>query len=108
MINEAMDSGCCVVSSKGPGAAPLLIEHEKNGFLFESGSVTQLHSIVSNLLSQPEQCRVIGMNAWKTITETWSPKVAAERLVALVEGLLGRRSIPDYHHGPCSNAKVLR
>ena len=24
VINEAMDSGCCVVSSKGPGAAPLV------------------------------------------------------------------------------------
>jgi glycosyltransferase involved in cell wall biosynthesis len=108
VINEAMDSGCCVVSSKGPGAAPALIEHGRNGFLFESGNVDQLFSIVSDLLEQPGKCYEIGMEAWKTISEQWSPKVAAERLVSLTEGLLGRRPIPVYSRGPCSVAKVLK
>jgi glycosyltransferase involved in cell wall biosynthesis len=107
VINEAMDSGCCVVSSKGPGAAPWLIEHERNGFLFESGNVSQLNRIVSSLLEQPEKCRKIGQEAWKTISEEWSPKVAAERFVALTEALLGRRPLPNFHLGPCSVAKVL-
>ena len=107
VINEAMDSGCCVVSSKGPGAAPWLIEHGKNGFLFESGNVEQLCSIVSALLEQPEKCGEIGAQAWKTIAAYWSPKIAAERLVELTYGLLGRRPIPDFHRGPCSIAKVL-
>jgi len=107
VINEAMDSGCCVVSSKGPGAAPWLIEHGRNGFIFESGNAAQLCSIVSTLLEQPEKCREIGIEAWKTMAENWSPKIAAERLVTLIEGLLGRRPIPDFHRGPCSVAKVL-
>ncbi len=107
VINEAMDSGCCVVSSKGAGAAPLLIEHGRNGFLFESGNVGKLCSIVSALLEQPEKCGEIGVEAWKTIAAYWSPKIAAERLVALIEGLLGRRPVSDFHLGPCSVAKVL-
>ncbi len=108
VINEAMDSGCCVVSSKGAGAAPILIEHGKNGYLFESGNVSQLCSIVTDLLEHPEKCREIGRQAWKTISEEWSPKCAAERFVALVEGLLGRRPLPNYHRGPCSVARVLK
>ncbi|GAG80801.1 unnamed protein product [marine sediment metagenome] len=107
VIKEAMDSGCCVVASKGPGAAPSLIEHKKNGFLFESGNVAQLCSIVSALLEQPEECGEVGMEAWKAMAEAWSPEAAAKRFVALVEGLLGWRPIPDFDRGPCSIAKVF-
>ena len=100
VINEAMDSGCCVVSSKGPGAAPWLIEHGKNGFLFESGDAAQLCSIVSALLEQPEKCGEIGVQAWKTIAAYWSPKIAAERLVETDLGLLGRRPDPRFSPRP--------
>ncbi|MHB9030122.1 MAG: glycosyltransferase family 4 protein [Candidatus Latescibacterota bacterium] len=108
VINEAMASGCCVIASRGAGAAPWLIEHGGNGYLFPSGNGEELGAILSSLLDHPEQCAKIGNAAWKTITEKWSPDTAAHRLVALTGGLLGCQPIPRFADGPCSVAEVCR
>lgn len=104
VINEAMASGCCVVSSYGPGAAPWLIEHGKSGYLFPDGDIQELCLILSTIIDNHNICREIGLNAWSNIKNIWSPEVAAERLVNLVSGLLGTCPLPKYSVGPCSRA----
>ncbi len=36
VLNEAMNSGCAVIANKLIGSVPYLIEHEKNGFIYDS------------------------------------------------------------------------
>jgi glycosyltransferase involved in cell wall biosynthesis len=108
VINEAMDAGCCVVSSTGPGAAPWLIRHGETGFLFQSGNVENLTSCLAELVSFPESCRVIGERAQVSVRSRWSPEVVADRIIALSEGLLGRREMPNYSDGPCSRDSLLQ
>ncbi len=104
VVNEAMASGCCVVSSRGPGSAPWLIEHGKNGYLFEDSDLDGFCVLLESLLDNPERCGWIGLEAWKTMVSIWSPEQAAVRLVALVNGLLGNRPMPFFENGPCSKA----
>jgi len=104
VINEAMASGCCVVSSTGPGAAPWLIEPGRTGYLFRSGNLNELCSVLSPLIDNLSHCREVGRNAWEKMRTLWSPEVAAERLIRLISGLLGSEPVPDYSDGPCSRA----
>lgn len=103
VINEAMASGCCVVSSRASGAAPWLITHGFNGYLLQSSRVSDLATVLADVLrldrSQREQ---IGLRAWTTVGNLWSPGVAAVRLIALVEALLGRTKLQSLDVGPCS------
>jgi len=108
VINEAMDAGCCVVSSDGAGAAPWLIHHGETGFLYPSGNFSALADILEELLADPGQCGAIGRKAWEHIHAQWSPEAAAERLIALCRGLLGASPMPDYPSGPCSRAEIIK
>ena len=106
VVNEAMASGCCVVSSHGAGAAPWLIRHGETGFLYPNGDVRALANILEKLLLAPEQCATIGRQAWEYVRAVWSPEAAAQRLLALCGGLLGAGPMPDFAEGPCSRAEV--
>jgi glycosyltransferase involved in cell wall biosynthesis len=102
VVNEAMSEGCCVVASKGVGSAPWLIDNGKTGFRFESCNFNALCSVLESLLEDPEQCREIGINAWQCMKDYWSPTIAAERILMLANGLLGRNAMPVFEEGPCS------
>jgi glycosyltransferase involved in cell wall biosynthesis len=104
VIGEAMAAGCCVVSSAGPGGAPWLIEHGRTGYLFSIGNLDALCAVLSPLIANPGQCRIIGQAAWEKMHSGWSPEVAAERFIHLATGLLGRGVPPDYQDGPYSRA----
>ena len=107
VLNEAMNSGCAVVSSHGPGGAPWLISDGENGMLYPSGDVEVLTERLRNLLEDPCLRRELGWHAYETIRESWTPAVAAERLVALCRSLLSGGG-PVEEDGPCSTAKLLK
>lgn len=104
VINEAMNSGCVVVANKAMGAAPYLIEHGVNGYLYKNGDTETLFAHVKRLMENPEHRQQVGRRAYETITETWNPKLAAERLYECIEAELLGRQIPKYENGPLSKA----
>lgn len=99
VVNEAMNSGCAVVASHMIGAVPYLIEPEKNGRIYRDGEEGMLLALLEELCLQPELCRRLGRNAYRTIVEEWNPETASERLLGLM-GQLGLLSVEAFvKHG---------
>ncbi|MBQ7345281.1 MAG: glycosyltransferase [Oscillospiraceae bacterium] len=109
VLNESMNSGCAVVASHAIGSVPSLICNNQNGSIYSSGDVDMLYQKIVYLLSDPEEQKRLGSNAYATITETWNVKVAAERLIALINRILGgERSPVIFENGPCSQAEIIK
>lgn len=107
VINEAMSSGCAVVASHAVGSAPFLIKHGKNGLIYQSGNINDLYRKVSRLIKKPMLQYDYGVNAYDTMVNTWSPEVAAYRLMEISKNLL-RGEHRWYLNGPCSKAYIIK
>ncbi len=106
VLNEAMNSGCAVVSSHAIGATPFLISHQKNGFVYKNGSDKSIYRAVKRLLDDPALCDAMGKAAYETMISEWSPEAAAERFVTLARTLVENGKTP-YKKGPCSRAERI-
>lgn len=107
VLNEAMNSGCAVVASHAIGAVPFLLEDKKNGLIYQSGNIDMLFKKVKQLLDYPELQKNFGEQAYRTITEVWNAKEAAERFVHLVHAVSAGQSLDVYETGPCSRAECV-
>ena len=108
VLSEAMNSGCAVVAGEKIGSAPYLVRHGENGLIFRDRSIDDLTEKVSALLDEPERARTLGLNAYNTIAEMWSPEVAAKRFVELAETLReSDGTVRLWEDGPGSVAPVL-
>ncbi len=105
VINEAMAEGCAVVASRQAGASCVLLEHGRNGMLFNSGDVPALAETLERLIRDPELRLRLGQAASETMRTLWSPEIGAQRLVTLCHGLLGQSAVPDYRSGPCARIR---
>lgn len=103
VVNEAMNSGCACVTSHAVGSTTHLIKHKHNGLVFKSEDFESLYENITYLLNNKKLISEYGINAYKTISETWNAKVAAERFLKLNECLLNGEDTP-YLDGPCSKA----
>ncbi|MDR3414063.1 MAG: glycosyltransferase family 4 protein [Formivibrio sp.] len=101
VANEAMSEGAVLVANDQAGAAPVLIEHGRTGFLFPDGDVGRLSAILQTVLADAALREKISYAAWQEMQRLWNPRVGAERLVGLCRGLLGLAPMPEYHGGPC-------
>ncbi|MDY6367559.1 MAG: glycosyltransferase, partial [Clostridia bacterium] len=99
VLNESMNSACAVVASGEIGSVPYLIEDGKTGFTFKSKK--DLYKKVKYLLDNPEKRKAIGLNAYKTMAETWNAETAADRLLTLIQNLKEDKDT-EYNSGPCS------
>ena len=108
VLNEAMSEGCVVIASEGVGAAPVLIHHGWNGFIFPVGDPVALAKHLEWAMLNPSEASAMGFRAWEYVRNFWSPETAASRLIALIDGLLGKTSMPFFTDGPCSPAKIMR
>ena len=63
-----------------------------------------------SLLSNPVKISELGRAAYKTMTEEWSTKIAAERFIKLAETLQREKKPVDLFDddGPCSKAQLMR
>lgn len=107
VLNEAMNSACAVVANSVIGSVPFLVNEDKNGEIY-NGSFRDLYTKVDILLNNKEKCKVLGMNAYNTITKEWSPRIAAERISELSESLLKKSGKLLYKSGPCSKAEFIK
>lgn len=103
VLNEAMSSGCAVVSSDAIGAAPFLIQDGVNGFLFKSKQIDSLYEKVVFLLNHPEERQQMAEHGYQDMLHIWSPRKAAESLLQLINDLQSGRET-SLKEGPCSKA----
>ena len=80
---EAMSCGCTVIATKKVGVHSLLIENNKNGYLFESGNKAQLENLLLGLIKN--KILFLGKEARKKITNKWSSKSEANKLIELYQ-----------------------
>jgi glycosyltransferase involved in cell wall biosynthesis len=107
VLNEAMNSGCAVVASHAIGSVPYLIKNGENGLIYKNGDIDNLYENVKMLMDREKLREQISVNAYKTIIGNWNAKIAAERLLKLIDELREKGKSTKYDNGPCSNAEVL-
>lgn len=103
VANEAMSNGCALVGSNCIGSIPYLIEYRRNGLIFKSEDVDSLTECVRELLDNHSQLESMRKEAVNTMQTLWSPMVAAQHLLQLIDDLINDRPCP-IKVGPCSKA----
>ena len=107
VLNEAMSNGCAVVASHSIGAVPFLITHQKNGLIFKSGSLPSILRQTEELMKNRILRERLGVNAYYTLRNEWSPKKAAYNFLHLVKSLL-EGLVNTIDTGPCSIANSTK
>jgi glycosyltransferase involved in cell wall biosynthesis len=103
VLNEAMSNGCAVVASNVIGAVPFLINHQKNGLIYKSGSLSSILHQTERLINNMTFRNELGINAYHTLRNDWSPEKAASNFLKLAKSILdGQVCVID--SGPCSIA----
>ena len=87
-LMEAMASGCCPVASR-VGGNPELVEHDRNGRLFEAGNVEDLAANLRDLILDPARRLQLAREASATVHGRFSLAASAGVLGDLYERLLG-------------------
>lgn len=103
VLNEAMSSGCCPVSSIETGSTPYLIKDGVNGFSFDLKKKNDLFEKVLWLIKHPVERENMSIEAYKTMRDIWSPANAAKQLHKLCESMLAGKQI-TISEGPASKA----
>lgn len=101
VAGEAMSEGAVLVANEEAGAARELVTDGLTGLLFRDGDAAHLAERLDYLARNPGQREELRARAWERMQAVWSPRAAAERLVALSEALLRGERIA-YDDGPCS------
>jgi glycosyltransferase involved in cell wall biosynthesis len=104
VVNEAMTRGCCVIGSNMAGAVPWLIHDGENGLILKRGDALELGQLLMWCVDHPKERQQMGEAAQKTISQLWSPSIAAERFLGLSESLMKGKGSPYHDSGPCSPA----
>jgi glycosyltransferase involved in cell wall biosynthesis len=105
VVNEAMNNACTVIASDNTGCASYLIEYGENGLVYKSGNYHELYFILERLIKNKEEMKRLGKNAYCTIRDTWNAKIAAKRLMQLIEDIQICRE-PSFKEGPCSRENL--
>ncbi len=104
VLNEAMNSGCAVVTSREAGSTPYLVQDGINGSVYTPCRMDELYEKVRFLLEHPDEQKRRGEAAYHTIVDTWNEEIAALRLLNLID-LINNAEVEDiFQDGPCSRA----
>ncbi len=102
VVNEAMNSGCALIAGKGMGAAPDLVRHGENGYLYDHKNPRQAVELAGKLAKDAAQRRRLGSAAYETVRTLWNSQVAAQRLYACIAAEIAGQELPEYEEGPLS------
>ncbi|MFK8059029.1 MAG: glycosyltransferase family 4 protein [Polaribacter sp.] len=80
---EAMSCECSVIATKNVGVHSQLINHHKNGYLFEVGNISELENLIEKSISN--QIPLLGKQAREEILQNWSAKKEAENLIKVYQ-----------------------
>ena len=106
VLNEAMNSGCAVVASHAIGSVPFLINDGVNGYIYKNGNKKELCKLVEMLALSKELREKIGVEAYKTLYNTWNARKAADNFIKYIESVLNGEKI-KIKDGPMSEADVI-
>ena len=101
VINESMNAGCVVIANQKMGSVPFLIKHNENGLM--NNSYKDLEEKVKLAIKDKKLRKKLGKNAYKTITEDWTSKVATENLLELFSSITEGKEF-TVKDGPSSKA----
>jgi len=101
VVNEAMLCGRPAIVSDVVGAKFDLIRQAETGFVFPTGDVDALASILRTLLPDTERLRKMGAAARRRM-ETWSPREYVEDLFAAVEAARHNARADSSTHPVCA------
>jgi glycosyltransferase involved in cell wall biosynthesis len=107
VLNEAMSCGCAVIAGNEIGSVPYLLEHKKNGLMFQSNNLKSLLEQTENLINDTAFRNQLTKNAYFTMVTDWSPNNAATRLILLAQSLLEGKQL-SFGKGPCSRAESTK
>lgn len=107
VLNEAMNSLCSVVCSDAIGSSGYLIENFKNGLLYKNGDFNDFVEKVVYLMEHQNIRHTMGMEAYKTISNNWTPEIATQRFLELCEGILNNKYV-EFEKGVLSEAKIIK
>lgn len=105
VVNEALGCGCCVIANRKSGAAPWLVEHGKSGFLYSDECLDELLDEV--VATRRDRLLDMGRLGHQRMTDQWSARVAARRVIDLSAKLLDQdieSAKRLFRDGPCSMA----
>jgi glycosyltransferase involved in cell wall biosynthesis len=102
VLPEAMSEGCVVIANREAGSTLELVQHGKNGFVYENGNIHELASLIKYCCEKPAERRLLSLEAWKTM-RNWSPEEGANRLIQLTGKLSDGESPFVYKSGLCSS-----
>lgn len=103
VLNEAMSNGCAVVGSNEIGSVPFLVRDGVNGSIFRSRSLESLQEKVEYLINNRNICEQYAREAYRSMRDVWSPRVAAKQLIELINTIQeGQLSVYKVKEGPCS------
>ena len=103
VLNEAMSEGCAMVASEAAGSAKTILRHGENGLLFVPGDYRRLGDLLIQLSADEPLRRRLAEAGQRTMMEEWSPRVAADRFLAVSEAWLSDRPVPFYPRGPMTS-----
>lgn len=108
VLNEAMNSGCAVVANSAIGAVPFLLKDKENGYIYEDSMIDNAYQKVKSLIENNELRSKVSIKAYETVKDIWNPKIAAERFLQLVNGIMRHSNTVLYNEGPCSLAPIIK
>lgn len=88
VINEAMNSGCCVIARSEMGSVPFLIKNMKNGVSIDNNYVEEAVLNIQYFNKNPLELMIIKQNAYNTIKTKYSPEVYAKRFELIAKKAL--------------------
>lgn len=94
---EAMACGCSVVGSRVGGTPELIGSNEERGLLFKSGDVADLASKLSKLIKDVGLRHHLGTLAANFVRENLTMEIATERIAAIYDKLLQRKTGRQIH-----------
>lgn len=107
VINEAMNSVCAVIANHEIGAAPYLISHGKNGFMYNSED--ELYEYIVKMLCRKEARESVARNAYVSLEREWNADIAAKRFLNLAKQIIENKKELDLPvSGPCSSSDIIR
>lgn len=106
VVNEGMNSGCCVVANAQMGAVPFLIRDGVNGAVYQNGSYEAFEARLEELFAHPQRAESMGRAAYETIVKEWNPEHAVQECLRFYESWkAGAVRLPE--SGPFSRAEKL-
>ena len=101
VINEAMSESCAIIAGDKVGAAKSMFT-DSVGITFNSENVKSLYNALEYLINNPEVIETQKKAGVQLVNNIWSPRVAAERFLSIVDQIKNQDPVNIFDSGPLS------